>query len=118
MAVVAQKPRPQPGAQERRFSRARGAENDEEPRRLARRKPAQRVDAAHDVGAATEEDGGILRLQRLKPAIRRPPAERAVLVRLQLEGLGADAGLVEPALEALEAGFARYGPAIGARVSG
>ena len=105
LAVVASEPRPQSGAQERRFSGARGAENDEKARRLARRKPAQRVDAAHDVGAATEEDGGILRLERLKPAIRRPPAERTVRVRLQLEGLGADAGLVEPALEALEAGF-------------
>ena len=99
LAVVAGKPRPQSGAQERRFTRARGAENDEQPRRLARRKPAQRVDAAHDVGAAAEEHGSILRLKRLQAAIRRPPAERTVRVRLQLEGLGADAGLVESALE-------------------
>ena len=54
---------------------------------------------------AAEEDGGILRLQRLKPAIGRPPAERAVLIRLQLESFSADAGLVEPALETLEARF-------------
>src|SRR5262249_44214348 len=43
LAVVAQKPGPQPGAQERGLAGAGGAENDQQPRRLACRKPAQRV---------------------------------------------------------------------------
>ena len=36
LAVVAGKPRPKPGAQERRLAGARGAENNEQARRLAR----------------------------------------------------------------------------------
>ena len=91
-------PRPKPGAQERRFAGARGAENDEQARRPACREAAQRIDAARDIGAASEEDGGILRLERFEPAIGRAPAERPVRVRLQLEGLGADADLLEAAL--------------------
>src|SRR5262245_53415530 len=75
LAVVAQKPWPKPGTQERRLAGARGAENDQEPRWLARCKPAQRVDPAHDVGAASEKHSGVLRLERFEPAIGRTPAE-------------------------------------------
>ncbi len=75
LAVVADQPRPEPGAQKRRLAGARCAENHQETRRLAGCKPAQRVDAAHDIGAASEEDGGILRLERFEPAIGRAPAE-------------------------------------------
>ena len=78
LTVVASKTRPQPGAQERRLAGARGAENHEQARRLARRKPAQRVDAAHDISATSEEDGSILGLERFEPAIGRPPAEWAI----------------------------------------
>jgi hypothetical protein len=64
-----------------------------------RRQAAQRIDAAHHVGVAPEKHGGILRLQRLEPPIGRAPAERAAWVALQLERLGADAGLLQAALE-------------------
>jgi hypothetical protein len=47
------------------------------------------------------------RLERLEAAIGRSPAERAVRVRLKLEGLGGDASLREAAPEALE-GRVRY----------
>jgi hypothetical protein len=47
----------------------------------------------------------VLRFQRLAPAIECAPTEGTVLIRLQLEGFGFDADLLEPSLEALEAGF-------------
>jgi hypothetical protein len=120
MAVVAGQPGPQSGAQERRFAGARRAENDQQPRRLARRQTAQHVDAAHDVGVAAEEDGGILRLQRLQAAVGSAPAERTVGIGQQLEGLGADAGLVEATLELRKAGLREVnrGLAAGQRMGG
>ncbi len=105
LAVVAQKPRPQPSPCERRFSGTRGSENDEKARRLARGEPAQGVDPADDVRVASEEDGGILRFERLKAALGRSPAEGAVLIRLQLEDVRAYAGgLIETEPEFPKAG--------------
>ena len=100
LAVVAAQARPQAGAQERRLASARRAEHHEEARGLARGEPAQRIDAAHDIGIAAEKDRRILRLQRLEPTIDGAPAEWAARVGGKLERLRPDAGLLQPAFQA------------------
>ena len=104
LTVVASKSGPKPRAA---VAGTRCAENDEQARRLARRQSAQRIDAPHDIGAAPEEDGCILGLERLKPPVRSAPAERTARIRFKLEGLGGDASFREAAPEAFE-GRLRY----------
>lgn len=99
LAIVAKKARPQAGPQVRRFSGTRGAKDDKKLWLVARGEAAQHIHAAHEVYITAEEHCSVLRLKGLKPAVRCAPAEGAVRVTLQLECMGANAGLLKPTLQ-------------------
>jgi hypothetical protein len=79
--VVARQPRQQSRAQERRFSGAGRAQNDEQPRRCRIAQAAQRIERFDDRALAPEEDAGVFGLERFEAAVRRA-------LRLFLRGPG------------------------------
>jgi hypothetical protein len=108
LTVVAKKPRPKPRAQIRGLAGTRRAENDEQARRLARRQPAQRVDAPHDIGAAPEKDGRILGLERLEAAIGRRQPNGPLASASSSKVSGPMPAFVRPRLRLLRAASAMW----------
>jgi hypothetical protein len=100
VAVVAREPRPQPGAQERGFAGARGAEDHQQPRRRGSLQTAQSVHRLDDRGVAAEEDAGVRGFERFEAAIRRA---LAVAFRWPGEEFGVEPRFVEPTLQPPEA---------------
>ena len=91
-SIVPLEARPQPGAQERRLAGARRAQDDQHPFDAGAGETAHLVEAAHDLRVPSEEQRGVLLLQKCKPGVR--PASG-----LQGEARRIETGALEALLE-------------------
>jgi hypothetical protein len=105
--VVTCKARPQPGAQEGRFSGTRGAKYDKQRFDPSFRDTADTVETAHDRRVATEEDRRILRLERFEPAIGRAVG---LVPRRPGKAVRVETGAVEATTQQIESRFAEGDP--------
>ena len=107
LAVIARQPGQQPRPHERGFAGAGGAEDHQQALDAVPAHVPQRFHAVQDLRVAPEEHRRIGRVQRLQSAVRGPVG---IVGGRPGEVLGADAGLLQAVLQALQsAGQERTG---------